>query len=60
MFTIFSKAAGYTLSQTSALLAAGHLEVAMPPETPRFGTIETIAEIVYQENPDNRLDLIAE
>jgi len=53
MFTVFSKAAGYALSQMSALVAAGHMDVAMPPEISRFPAVDDIANIVYYDGPDN-------
>ncbi|MFK7840011.1 MAG: hypothetical protein AB8B83_06730 [Bdellovibrionales bacterium] len=60
-FTIFSKSAGHLLSQTSALLAAGHLEVAQPPpEAWRFRTVETIADLVYSDKPETSPVLINE
>jgi len=57
MFSIFSKAAGYTLAHVSALLTAGHMDAAMPPpDASRFNTVEEIAQIVHMDSPDLSMD----
>lgn len=50
-FIPFGNAAGHVMSHISALMAAGYLDVAMPPEVNRFRTIEEISEIVHMDSP---------